>query len=265
MVCEGRKGPDHIIGSHVKDANLLEERVHSFQRLLSLGADLTAQDNFGHNVLHYILVGENEIEPNVCAKFLAYTLQNAPELLNQGNCHGETPLHYAMIRAVERNEIGEAEMLLEAGADPMIISERGDTMLHKLGKGIAVAAIRAFFKAFAQRGIDINARNDRGETALFSFYNNPKTLEDMWLHERDKVTGQHVKPLLEEFGGDFFVRDVKGRGLLHAAARGDVERFQELLEKGLDPMMEDDAQQTAIDVAAACGNRDILELFEEKK
>ncbi|KAM0487191.1 hypothetical protein ACHAPX_000461 [Trichoderma viride] len=265
MVCEGRKGPDHIIGSHVKDANLLEERVHSFQRLLSLGADLTAQDNFGHNVLHYILVGENEIEPNVCAKFLAYTLQNAPELLNQGNCHGETPLHYAMIRAVERNEIGEAEMLLEAGADPMIISERGDTMLHKLGKGIAVAAIRAFFKAFAQRGIDINARNDRGETALFSFYNNPKTLEDMWLHERDKVTGQHVKPLLEEFGGDFFVRDVKGRGLLHAAARGDVERFQELLEMGLDPMMEDDAQQTAIDVAAACGNRDILELFEKKK
>jgi hypothetical protein len=29
--------------------------------------------------------------------------------------------------------------------------------------------------------------------------------------------------------------------------------------------MEDDAQQTAIDVAAACGNRDILELFEKKK
>lgn len=266
IVCESNKGPDRIIGSHVKDANLLEERVHSFQQLLSLGSDLTAQDNFGHNVLHYLLVGERVIESSVCAKFLAYALQHAPELLNQGNCYGETPLHYAMIRAVEEKNTGEAEMLLEAGADPMIISKRGDTMLHKLGKGIAIAALRTFFKALAARGIDINARNSRGETALFSFYDNPKTLEKMWiLNEADWPTGQHTKPLLEKLGGDFFVRDNKGRGLLHAAARGDVERFQELLEMGLDPMMEDDAQQTAIDVAAACGNRDILELFEKKK
>lgn len=117
MVCESTRGPDHILGSHAKAANLLEEHVHSFQRLLSLGADLTAQDNFGHNVLHYMLVGEKEIEPSVRAKFFAYTLQNAPKLLNQGNCHGETPLHYAMIRAVERHEVGEAQMLLDAGAD----------------------------------------------------------------------------------------------------------------------------------------------------
>lgn len=139
-------------------------------------------------------------------------------------------------------------------------------MLHKLGEGIAVAGLRTFFKALAECGIDINARNDRGETALFSFYDHSKTLEDSWISEEaHRPTGQHVKPLLEKLGGDFFVRDNKGRGLLHAAARGDVERFQELLEMGLDPMMEDDAQQTAIDVAAACGNRDILELFEKKK
>ncbi|UKZ66250.1 uncharacterized protein TrAtP1_007424 [Trichoderma atroviride] len=270
MVCESSKGPDHIIGSHVEDVNHMpEERVHSFQQLLSLGSDLTAQDNFGHNVLHYMLVGEKKIEHRVFAKFLAYTLQNAPELLNQGNCNGETPLHHAMIRAVDRsdrNDTSEAEILLEAGADPMIISKRGDTMLHILGKGIAMAGLRTLFESLAERGIDINARNARGETALFSFYDNPKTFEDMWiLNEEDGATGQYVKPLLERFGGDFFVRDNKGRGLLHAAARGDVERFQELLEMGLDPMMEDDAQQTAIDAAAACGNRDILELFEKKK
>ncbi|KAK1241191.1 hypothetical protein MKX08_001165 [Trichoderma sp. CBMAI-0020] len=266
MVCESSKGPDHIIGSHVKDANLLEERVHSFQRLLSLGSDLTAQDNFGHNVLHYMFVGEKKIEHSVFAKFLSYTLENAPELLNRGNCNGETPLHHAMIRAVDGNDTTEAEMLLEAGADPMIISKRGDTMLHMLGKGIAIAGLRTFFEALAERGIDINARNARGETALFSFYDNPKTRKHAWYpNEADRPTGQHVKALLEKLGGDFFVRDSKGRGLLHAAARGDVERFQELLEMGLDPMMEDDAQQTAIDVAAACGNRDILELFEKKE
>lgn len=267
MVCENSKGPDHIIGSYTKDLNhMLEDHVLSFQQLLSLGADLTARDNFGHNVLHYMLVGEKEIRPRVCAKFLAYALQNAPELLNQGNYNGETPLHYAMILAVGRKDTSEAEMLLKAGADSMIISKRGDTMLHILGRGIAMASSRTFFEALAERGIDINARNAHGETALFSFYDNSKTPKDEWiLNEKDRATGQHTKPLLEKLGGDFFVRDNKGRGLLHAAARGDVERFQELLEMGLDPMIEDAAQQTAIDVAAACGNRDILELFEKKK
>lgn len=266
MVCENRNGPDHIIGSYIQDSNDIPERVHAFQRLLSLGSDLTAQDNFGHNVLHYMLVGENDIEPSVCAQFLAYILQNTPGFLNQGDDNGETPLHYAMVRAVDSKNTGEAEMLMEAGADPMIISKRGDTMLHILGRGLAIAALRTLFQALVERGIDINARNARGETALFSFYDGPKTEPNSWiLDEADRPTGEHTKPLLEKLGGDFFVRDDKGRGLLHAAARGDVERFQELLEMGLDPMIEDDAQQTAIDVAAACGNRDILELFEKKK
>ncbi|KAH8123735.1 hypothetical protein FP744_10005737 [Trichoderma asperellum] len=266
MICESRNGPDYIIGSYTKDPNHSpKERVHTFQRLLSLGSDLTAQDNFGRNVLHYMLVGEVDIEPSTCAKFLAYTLHNAPELLNQGDNNGETPLHYAMIRAVDRNNIGEAEMLMEAGADPMIISKRGDTMLHILGKGLAIAVLRTFFQALVERGIDINARNARGETALFSFYNGSKTEPNTWmLEEVDRPTGEHTKPMLEKLGGDFFVRDDKGRGLLHAASRGDVARFQELMDLGLDPMMEDNAQQTAIDAAAACGNRDILELFEKK-
>ncbi|KAL6904069.1 putative ankyrin repeat protein [Trichoderma evansii] len=266
MVCESKSGPDHIIGSYIQDSDrVLKERVHTFQRLLSLGSNLTAQDNYGRNVLHYMLVGENIIESTAFPNFLAYTLQNAPELLNQGDNNGETPLHHAMIRALDRKHTSEAEMLLEAGADPMIISKRGDTMLHILGEGIAITAIRTFFQALIDRGIDINARNARGETALFSFYSGPKTERNSWLlQEADTPHGEHVKPMLEKLGGDFFVIDNEGRGLLHAAARGDVERFQELMDLGLDPMIEDNAQQTAIDAAAACGNRDVLELFEKK-
>ncbi|KAM0265174.1 hypothetical protein ACHAQJ_000327 [Trichoderma viride] len=267
MACENRKGPDYIIGSYVKDSDrILKERVHTFQRLLSLGANLKAQDHFGRNVLHYLLVGEVDIEPSTCAKFWAYTLQNAPELVNQGDGNGETPLHYAMIRALDRNNTAEAEMLLGAGADPMIISRRGDTMLHILGRGLAIAVLRVFFQDLVDRGIDLNARNARGETALFSFYNCPKTYPNSrYYDEADRPTGEYVKPMLEKLAGDFFVRDNNGRGLLHAAAGGDVERFQELMDMGLDPMMEDNAQQTAIDAAAARGNRKILELFEKKE
>lgn len=71
--------------------------------------------------------------------------------------------------------------------------------------------------------------------------------------------------MLQGLGADFFTRDREGRGLLHAAARGEAVRFKKLLDLGLDASMEDDAHQTPIDVAAACGNTKVLELFEKEK
>ncbi|KAL7940595.1 hypothetical protein V8C42DRAFT_223440 [Trichoderma barbatum] len=155
-------------------------------------------------------------------------------------------------------------MLLGAGADHTVVNKKGQTLLI-LGGGIAIAALRAFFQKLVGQGIDINARNNNGETALFSFYSCPKTNAN-WLYysDVDKPSAELTKPLLETLGGDFFVRDNRGRGLLHAAAAEEVERFQELMDVGLDPMMEDNAQQTAIDAASACGNRDILGLFDMK-
>lgn len=265
MVCENRSGPDHIIGSHVKDSSrVLKESVHTFQRLLSLGANLKAQDYFGRNVVHYMLLGEVDIDSETFSEFLAYTLDKAPDLLNQGDENGETPLHYAMIRAVNTHKTDEAHRLLGAGADHMAVSKNGNTMLHILARGLALAAIRTLFQDLVARGIDVNTRNVNGETALFSFYSLPKPNTYWEWHLDNKFTRRQATPMLQQVGGDFFAKDHRGRGLLHAAASGDVERFQELMDLGLDPMMEDDSQQTAIDVAAACGNRDILELFEKK-
>lgn len=68
--------------------------------------------------------------------------------------------------------------------------------------------------------------------------------------------------MLQELGSYFFVRDNRGRGLLHVAAAGDALRFQQLLDSRLDPMLEDDMQQTALDVAAACPNDDFIQIFE---
>ena len=39
--------------------------------------------------------------------------------------------------------------------------------------------------------------------------------------------------------------------------------FKELMGIGLDVMLEDKTQQTAVDVAAACDNRGVLELSEK--
>ncbi|KAL6694074.1 putative ankyrin repeat protein [Trichoderma pleuroticola] len=258
-------GPDHIIGLDANgDVIAPEERVTSFRKLLSLGAELEATDNFGRNVIHYMLAGK-EAYLGVYRNSLAYVLEEAPSLMNQADGNGDTPFHYAVRRANSRDTTVELEMLLAAGADHTVVNNKGETLLHILGESISKPALRTVFHTLVGRGIDINARNNRGETALFSFYGLPKT--ESWIHfgVDNKPSPEFVKPMLETLGGDFFARDDRGRGLLHAAAAGDVERFQELMDMGLDPMMEDGAQQTAIDVAAARGNRDVLELFEKKE
>ncbi|KAH0491001.1 hypothetical protein TgHK011_002447 [Trichoderma gracile] len=272
MMCEIRGspdngGPDHIIGSYTKyHGSNLKERVAVFERLLSLGADLEATDNFGRNVLHYMLAGEVDIESNVFRNFFAYALAKAPSLMNQPDGNGETPFHSAVARAVRKNATGAAEMLLQAGADHTVVNNNGDTLLHILGRGLAIAALRTLFETLVNRGLDINARNNRGETALFSFYGCPKTNANArYFAEPDRPSGEHTTALLVKLGGNFSARDERGRGLLHVAAGGDVERFRELMDLGLDVMAEDHAQQTAIDAAAACGNREILEIFEKKK
>ncbi|KAH8892877.1 ankyrin [Thozetella sp. PMI_491] len=87
--------------------------------------------------------------------------------------------------------------------------------------------------------------------------------------------------LFEKAGANFFARNNEGATLLHVVARLPVysanldskpeechaamaARFKYLLERGLDPMIEDKRQQTALDVAAATGNRHILQLFERQ-
>ncbi|EHK18015.1 putative ankyrin repeat protein [Trichoderma virens Gv29-8] len=270
MICENKGGPDgggpdHIIGSCVKDGGTsLAERVSSFQQLLSLGAELEATDNFGQNVVHYMLAGRVHSYFTTYKKFLAYAIEKAPSLLNQADGSGDTPFHYAVRRATDEHTTDDLEMVLAAGADPTVVNKKGETLLHILAQSISIAALRNFFQVLVDRGIDINARNNRGETALFSFYSCPKTESWFYYSDEDRPSAELVKPMLEALGGDFFAIDNKGRGLLHAAAAGDVERFQELRDMGLDPMMEDNAQQTAIDAAAACGNRAILELFEKE-
>ena len=55
-----------------------------------------------------------------------------------------------------------------------------------------------------------------------------------------------------------------GGGLLHAVAgsRGNAEYFKKLMERVLDPLLEDERQRTPLDVAAAIGTGEILKLFK---
>ena len=265
--CRAKSGADRIIDAHKEKEKSTSLTV--FQKLLSYGADLEARDNQNRNVLHW-MIGHGQLpqhgnEFKFFEKSFTEVLEKAPHLVNQADSNGETPLHYAVRRAIPKRNAEIAKRLLEAGADPLLITKHGETVLHILARDLLATEIRTFFQDLAGRGVDINARNWRGETLLFQFCDRMKRPKwDFFSGNEEKASEEDAIPMLKDLGADFFARDDRGRGLLHVAATGDVERFQILMDMGLDVMLEDDAQQTAIDVAAASANQDVLELFEKK-
>jgi hypothetical protein len=114
-------------------------------------------------------------------------------------------------------------------------------------------------------GVDINARNAKGETPLFGVFQGI-ILPEWNQKTRANWGDDDVWPLLESAGADFFAKDGRGRNLLHLAAEGKlwVEDFKMLVRKGLDPMGQDHKQMNSLDVAAACGNDEVLGLFDRE-
>ncbi|KAJ5529966.1 hypothetical protein N7527_003359 [Penicillium freii] len=246
-----------------------------FQRLVGLGADLTAQDALGRTILTCLLSHKWAISPGWKAALKAM-IHLAPELVHIADFQGNTALMHAVRQAVDSAaETEPAQNLLSAGASPLVANKHGEGVLHILANDLGTAGLRQLLRDLVSRGADINGRNVLGETPLFKFaHRYSQASGDMY--DRDYVKRQlrgdeYEVPreqgsiaLLQELGANFLVTDNEGRGLLHVAATGDVVRFQELMDVGLDPMMENNAQQTAIDVAAASSNDAVLEIFEKK-
>ncbi|KAF4462466.1 Ankyrin repeat-containing domain [Fusarium albosuccineum] len=247
-----------------------------FQHLVALNADLTARDNLGRTVLTSLLEFY-WVSPSERRATLDELIRLAPKLVHEADDNfGDTPLIYAIRGAVASDGDTETvQRLLSAGASPLVTNKNGDGVLHKLAEDLGTPKLRELFQDLVRRGADINGRNSQGETPLFKFaFRHPQDSDDTY--DRDyskrKVRGDaYEEPrergaitLLKELGADFLAKDNNGRGLLHVAAAGDVVRFQELMAAGLDPMMENNAQQTAIDVAAAFSNTSVLEIFEKK-
>ncbi|KAH8650706.1 hypothetical protein BGZ61DRAFT_487770 [Ilyonectria robusta] len=149
------------------------------------------------------------------------------------------------------------------------------SVLHMLAEDLGTMGFRELLRDFVSRGADINGLNTKGETPLFTFaHRYPQESDDVFGldYMKQKVRGdeyeetreQGATALLQELGADFFVTNKEGEGRLHVAAAGDVVRFQELMSVGLDPMMENNVHQTAIDIAASCSNNAVLEVFQEK-
>ena len=241
--------------------------------LVSHGASINAVDNEGRSALHCIISSHEQHERNLKSLEIILSLPDGPALVVARDAVGCTPLHYAL----RNHSLDIVDTLLRHGADPIEPDPTdGSTALHHLAKAFFSrynTDCSKHFRAFLARGLDINARDSSGETALFRFVATPSSASS-----GRQYSYMGTLPLFEEAGADFKVRNDKGEGLLHRLASKEtpqrwqgkeqsedvVAMFKNLLEKGCDPAWEDEKQRTCLDVAAAAGNQAVLELFQRK-
>ncbi|KAL2203308.1 ankyrin [Sarocladium strictum] len=239
-----------------------------FEHLLAAGADITTRDHFDRNILVAMLsrkIRMNEAES--CTSAIRTIVEKAPELIDQADMAGETPLMYA-IKGGKQAKVGalsHASQLIEAGAFIHCKEKTGDSLLHMLATFMPTA-VQKCFRDLVARGLDINERNDLGETPLFNLARrSSKDEQSQRWNKKKGGTEVGAVAMFRELGADFTVKDNEGRGLLHVAAMMNIERFKELLAEGLDPLEEDNIGQTAIDKAAASNNIGVLKLFQKDK
>ncbi|VUC29092.1 unnamed protein product [Clonostachys rosea] len=289
--CRSRIGPDTSMDAinpkyrqhGAKPAELFTKKPSIVKFLVDKGACVTATDNNGMNALHHILL----VRPEGGHDSLKLLLSVAPELALQVNAFGASPLHFALRRSVSHQapDTQSIRMLLDAGADPSLVGPTGNTALHHLGMWLADKGTTddmaeqpcELFKHLVACGLDVNSRNEKGETPLFLFMLSQGVDRDSEKINGDLERQSEAIRTLVDAGSDLFTTNSAGDTLLHAVAASSknlqngetgelmIARFKWLLEQGLDPTIENIRHQTCLDVAAANENDMILKLFERKQ
>jgi ankyrin repeat protein len=219
------------------------------------GGDLMAVDNDGNNALHLLL----QARPHDSGEFektFRIFLDKAPSLIRQKNAAGDTPFHIA----VKNSRIWAAELLVEMGANPLEKDGQGNTPLHHFAPELCSSKANGewlpLFEKFISLGLDINEKNNVGETPVFNYFAGIEKGARMF-HGSNCAHREYFMPF-EKVGTDLFVKNNEGETLLHLTAKKPTTRFHHgsvsdtvdafkfLMSKGLDPMAEDKHQRTAL-------------------
>jgi hypothetical protein len=247
----------------------------AIRTLIMGGADVRSVDNLGQNVLHLsssVLYSKRLFDDIVAL---------APELLLQVDNDGKTPLHSAMGSRDQYGRLGNVregaetfiELLIAAGADTCANSENGDTQLHLLFLSPWILCVdeddveawqgptKIIMDLLLSNGADINARNEVGETPIFTYLRGGDFKVEITRayfnkHSPDLVpqhSFQSSEPwsaiercfavekesilwaLLAKAGVDWTDVDARGQFLLHVVAGREVYAYSRIREDPISP------------------------------
>jgi hypothetical protein len=167
--------------SRLDSLSVTAEKITIAQYFIDKGANLLAVDNYGKHAIFQLL----ESTPSGrWISFVSHSLnlivESAPQLINQRDNAGNSPLHAAMRRlrrSAKHSYKGNfselydvVHHLLANGADPQALDELGNTALHYLADEALVRANSSenhalLFRKLVDLGADIHVRNNAGESA----------------------------------------------------------------------------------------------------
>ncbi|KAL2064482.1 hypothetical protein VTL71DRAFT_4976 [Oculimacula yallundae] len=241
----------------------------AFLSVFRRGGDIAGVDAEGNGVFHFL----TNLAPSGIEGFdsaIDEMIKDGMKIMDVQNNSGFTPLQIAFAKS---NWL-MVEKLSANGADLLAKDPDGNTALHHLVTtwSLQTETQVQWIERLINLGLFIDEKNKLGETPLFrSFAGGAKVVEE----------NQEPFATLQKAGADIFTRNNLGETLLHVLAKsvshgfrpsslfGNPEHtahgFRFLMKMGLDPMAEDKSHKTALDVAAACGNEVVLDIFKRDK
>lgn len=265
-------------------SDLSINKEYASLQLVDSGVNVHAADDTGSTALHY--AAQHGMGSTV--KVLLHALAS-PAVKNHA---GFTPFYYALLDP--RCDIINA--LLDAGADPLERGPDGRTALHFIAPYLMdydytkrstkslfdaeededadkdkddenLTRYGRLYRRLVASGCDRSARDNDGNTPLFAYVATVKVYHED-VEPPLAPTAADMSALFAEH--DVQARNNKGETLLHVVAqRDDLDNalvdapaiFSALAESGLSPWTEDGQGATALDVAAASEQDEILALY----
>ncbi|PTD06270.1 Ankyrin-3 [Fusarium culmorum] len=285
---------------HLYQANggLPDKRIEEcFQLVLAAGADVNQVDRREATPLHLakkpliskILLdaGADPVAENEDGLMPLHVARNLDLLevlltktdINIRNRHGKTVLLHTFSGRDGKPVSEKAIRLLDLGADPNIIDNNGDSILHYLAGrgGISTPDRRRLLERLIQNGVDANLRNNKGQTAIHKMkLRSPDSIvadlqilleltnidinavdddgntflslvvENESVSGDDKEVMERLMATLAKAGARFDVMGKRGRPLLHTkiGQRGDGKILKLLVDHGVDPEQTDNEGNT---------------------
>lgn len=253
-------------------------------RLLEYVADPLGGSDYGRNVLRH-LMDNPDFEQDMILELLNRETGLCTILIKQVDKQGFDAFHSAL--RVLRPEI--CFKLMTMGANLLDPDPSGATALHYIaGQYLQVRRSSRnkfsgkdhnkehqgnclkLWKNYIDLGASINACDNTGSPPLFSYLSSPPR-DDSRDSSKSCCNVDNFSVLFDVEDLAINIRNNDGESALHVIAKRDKTYYTKEAHEGqlsnfflkwLDPLSEDKGAKTALDVAAATGKTDILELFK---